>query len=100
MVPRKTLHARAATSEEDFDDIDGEAEPSMKLSHAFIVVLLLHVLAVGGVFAFSSLRSKQILPDRPARATAAKAENGKPAPAAASAFIWLPISMSSAPRNW
>jgi len=85
MVPRKTLHARAAASEAEFDEIDGESEPSMKLSHAFIVVLVLHVLAVGGVFAFNTLKTKQILPDRPARATAAKAENGKPAPAAASA---------------
>ena len=80
MVPRKTLYARAATSDEDFDDIDGEAEPSMKLSHAFIVVLLLHVLAVGGVFAFSSLRSKQILPDR-----SAKAAKGKPSQSATEA---------------
>ena len=85
MVPRKTLYARAATSEAEFDDNDGESEPSMKLSHAFIVVLLLHVLAVGGVFAFSSLRSKQILPDRSAKANAAKAASEKTAQAAADA---------------
>ncbi|MFZ4776742.1 MAG: LysM peptidoglycan-binding domain-containing protein [Terrimicrobiaceae bacterium] len=66
-VPRrmvKTLHARAATREEDFDDNDGGSEPNMKLSHAFIVVLLLHILAVGGVFAFNSLKSRNIVPDR------------------------------------
>ena len=78
MPPRKKLFVRAATSEAEFDDTDGDSEPSMKLSHAFIVVLLLHILAVGGVFAFSSLKSKQIIPDRSAKANATKG-GAKPA---------------------
>lgn len=78
MIPRKMLQARAAASEVDFDDGDGESEPNMKLSHAFIVVLVLHVLAVGGVFAFNTLKTKQILPDRTAKAAAAgKTENAQ-----------------------
>ena len=93
--PRKMLYARAATSNEDFDDIDEESEPSMKLSHAFIVVLLLHVLAVGGVFAFSSLRSKQILPDRSAKAAAA-AKSAKQAQAAAEAAAAKPAPVEAA----
>ena len=101
MPPRKMLYARAATSNEDFDDIDEESEPSMKLSHAFIVVLLLHVLAVGGVFAFSSLRSKPILADRSAKAAAAKsakqaqaeeAAASKPAPAEAAVVTYTVVS--------
>ena len=31
----------------------------MKLSRAFVVVLLLHVVAVGGIFAFSTLKDRQ-----------------------------------------
>lgn len=31
----------------------------MKLSHAFVVVLVLHVIAVGGVFAFNTIKSNQ-----------------------------------------
>ena len=66
-VPRrmvKTLHARAATNEKDFEEYEGESEPNMKFSHALIVVLLLHVLAVGGVFAFNTLKGRQAAPDR------------------------------------
>ena len=34
----------------------------MKLSRAFVVVLLLHVVAVGGIFAFSTLKDRQSSP--------------------------------------
>ena len=33
-----------------------EAEPNMKLSHAFMVVLILHVVAVGGIYAFNHIK--------------------------------------------
>ena len=71
----KSLHARAATSERDFEEYDSESEPNMKFSHALIVVLLLHVLAVGGVFAFNALKSHRPAPDRvkPAASTTAAA---------------------------
>lgn len=70
--PRRTprrmlrpLQARtAAAREEDFEEYDAQAEPSMKLSHAFIVVLVLHVLAVGGVFAFNTLKTTQAAPGK------------------------------------
>ena len=67
----KTLHARAATSEKDFEEYEGESEPNMKFSHALIVVLLLHILAVGGVFAFNALKGRHAAPDR-AKLTAAQ----------------------------
>ena len=53
LLPRKKLHARAAASHEEIDDYEGESEPSMKLSQAFLVVLVLHVIAVGGIYGFS-----------------------------------------------
>ncbi|HEY0789520.1 MAG TPA: LysM peptidoglycan-binding domain-containing protein [Chthoniobacterales bacterium] len=34
-------------------------EPNVRLSRAFVVVLLLHVVAVGGIFAFSALKDRQ-----------------------------------------
>jgi LysM repeat protein len=58
--PAESLHAKAAASAEtyDKDDYDDE-EPSMKFSHALIVVLALHVIAVGGIFAFNSIKAGQ-----------------------------------------
>ncbi len=36
-----------------------QEEPNMKFSHALLVVLALHVIAVGGVFAFNSIKARQ-----------------------------------------
>jgi len=60
MNPKRTrrLRARAATintQEDDFEDYG--PEPNMKLSHAFLVVLLLHVIAVVGLYAFNSIKA-------------------------------------------
>ena len=63
MKPMKTkstrrLRARAAamnTHDAEFDDYG--PEPNMKLSHAFLVVLLLHVIAVGGLYAFNTMKA-------------------------------------------
>ena len=75
-TPRRTrrLLARAATmnhAAEEFDDYG--PEPNMKLSHAFLVVLALHVVAVGGLYAFNTIKA--------GNHAVAKAE-AKPAPAA------------------
>lgn len=45
-------------TEPDDDDYD-TPEPTMKLSHAFVVVLLLHIIAVAGVFGFNQMKSRQ-----------------------------------------
>lgn len=70
-IRRTTLQARAAASEEEIDDYEGESEPNMRLSHAFIVVLVLHVLAVGGVFAFNSLKTRPSTAERAPKAASA-----------------------------
>ena len=49
--------ARAARGTED--DYYDEAEPNMKLSHAFMVVLILHIVAVGGIYAFNQINAKK-----------------------------------------
>lgn len=57
------LRARASTAGDyEVEDYEVEAEPNMRFSHALFVVLILHVIAVGGVFAFNSIKSRQTLP--------------------------------------
>ena len=52
----RPLHARVAVANpSEFDDYG--PEPNMKLSHAFMVVLALHVIAVGGLFAFNKVKA-------------------------------------------
>lgn len=74
--------SRAARGEEDYYD----AEPNMKLSHAFMVVLILHVVAVGGIYAFNYVKVRQKAPaETVAAASAAPAkppETASTAPAA------------------
>ncbi len=57
------MRARTATVDEAYDDEEedygGEAEPNMKFSHAVVVVLVLHIIAVGGIFAFNSIKARQ-----------------------------------------
>lgn len=76
LVPRKTMHARAASSREEIEEYESESEPSMKLSQAFIVVLVLHVVAVAGIYGFNQLKEK---PTRPASAKTETAEAAAPA---------------------
>lgn len=73
MIPKRTrrLRARAATMnthEAEFEDYG--PEPNMKLSHAFLVVLMLHVIAVGGLYAFNSLKANKPGKTQLAKATA------------------------------
>lgn len=63
--PKLKLKASVARSRraplvvEEEDEFLEEPEPNMKLSHAFVVVLVLHVIAVAGVFAFNSIKVRQ-----------------------------------------
>jgi LysM repeat protein len=51
---RRPIRAGIATA--DYGEI---AEPSMKLSRALLVVLLLHVVAVAGIIAFNAIKTRQ-----------------------------------------
>jgi LysM repeat protein len=80
-TPRRTrrLLARAATmnhNAEEFDDYG--PEPNMKLSHAFLVVLLLHVIAVGGLYLFNSMKAERrsALTGEGGKTAASRAESG------------------------
>ncbi|MEO6053457.1 MAG: LysM peptidoglycan-binding domain-containing protein [Chthoniobacterales bacterium] len=50
--------ARTAT-DEDFEEDYSDSEPNMKLSHAFMVVLILHLVAIGAIVAFTSINAKK-----------------------------------------
>lgn len=52
---RKVVRASARAIRDGEDDYY-EAEPNMKLSHAFMVVLILHIVAVGGIYAFNQIK--------------------------------------------
>ena len=55
---RRPLRIGAATV--GYDDL---AEPSMKLSRALLIVLLLHIVAVAGIIAFNAIKTHQsVLP--------------------------------------
>jgi LysM repeat protein len=76
-TPKKKLRAAGPRSAaKDAEEDYSAEEPNVKLSRAFVVVLLLHVVAVGGIFAFSALKDQQT------GSLTGKAEsiNGKAAP--------------------
>lgn len=56
---RKVVRASAARAVRGDEEDYYEAEPNMKLSHAFMVVLVLHVVAVGGIYAFNQINAKK-----------------------------------------
>lgn len=56
----RPIQARVATVDSSTME-DYGPEPNMKLSHAFIVVLALHVIAVGGLFAFNKVKAHHAL---------------------------------------
>jgi LysM repeat protein len=57
--PRKKLDARVRSATPSLaEDYDAD-EPQTKLSSAFIVVLLLHVVAVGGIYAFNNIKASR-----------------------------------------
>lgn len=58
--------ARRAPSRQIVEDThyDDEFEPSMKLSRAFVIVLIMHVVAVGGIFAFNAIKTRQLSENR------------------------------------
>ncbi|MEO7319662.1 MAG: LysM peptidoglycan-binding domain-containing protein [Chthoniobacteraceae bacterium] len=55
----KKLQATTAARRSPASDNYYEEEPKTNLSSAFIVVLVLHVVAVGGIYAFNSLRASR-----------------------------------------
>jgi LysM repeat protein len=62
LLTRKTLRATAARRSlgvPDEMDYEEMSEPNMKLSRALLIVLVLHVVAVAGIIAFNTIKSRQ-----------------------------------------
>jgi nucleoid-associated protein YgaU len=72
-MPRKRLRAAAQRAAKYAEEDYASEEPNVRLSRAFVVVLLLHIVAVGGIFAFSALK------DRQATGSAGKPDRAEPA---------------------
>jgi LysM repeat protein len=68
VTPRKKLRAAARSTAKYAEEDYASEEPNVKLSRAFVVVLLLHVVAVGGIFAFSALKDHQTVSGIPGKA--------------------------------
>ncbi len=56
MIPKRKLRATATRRASQPRILDEDEEPTMKLSSAFIIVVLLHLVAVGGIYAFESIK--------------------------------------------
>jgi LysM repeat protein len=84
LLTRKKLRATAArrplgAAEMDYEEM---SEPNMKLSRALLIVLVLHVVAVAGIIAFNTIKTRQgPLPPISTESATAKVA---PAPAAKS----------------
>ena len=83
--PRTRLQASASRLTQPVYD-DYEDEPTTKLSTAFVVVLVLHLVAVGGIYAFHSIKAHRREADGTAVAVnpsaSKKAAAAQPAPTA------------------
>jgi LysM repeat protein len=53
---KKTLKATTARRPREADFTE---EPNVRLSSAFVVVLILHIVAVGGIYAFNAIKAHQ-----------------------------------------
>ena len=72
-VRASTARRSMAPAEDDYEEM---SEPNMKLSRALLVVLVLHVVAVAGIVAFNTIKSRQgVLPAASASASATPAQS-------------------------
>lgn len=98
------LRARAAAVDEEYEDDEdygAEEEPNMKFSHALFVVLILHIIAVGGVLAFNWMKTKQTAEAPVAKTPAAeKTIEPESAPKTEAPAKPAPVAKSSALDGW
>lgn len=58
-LKKRTASKLKASTAAAMDSYDNE-EPTTKLSSAFVVVLILHLVAIGGIFAFNSIKASRL----------------------------------------
>lgn len=83
LTPKKKLQKFQATARRlprAAAAVEEDEEPNIKLSNAILVVLLLHIVAVGGIWAFTSLKARKessfLPPAVPASTSPAVTERG------------------------
>ena len=86
LLKRKKLNATATRRRTlgvpDGMDYEEMAEPNMKLSRALLIVLLLHIVAVAGIIAFNTIKTREAALPGSLETTALAAEtNSSPAAA-------------------
>src|SRR5687768_5294712 len=80
LLTRKKLRAttaRRSLGAPDEMDYEEMSEPNMKLSRALLIVLVLHVVAVAGIIAFNTIKTRQVSLRAPSGAS--KSEVATPA---------------------
>jgi LysM repeat protein len=81
LFPSKKLRAttaRRGLGVPDEMDYEEMSEPNMKLSRALLIVLVLHVVAVAGIIAFNTIKSRQgVVPLIPTTKTTAPSSTQK-----------------------
>lgn len=89
--------ARGRTAEpEDFE----EEQPTTRLSTAFIVVVALHLVLVGGIYAFNSIKANRPTYDAPkATVAAAPKQTAEPIEKAAPQNVPVATTQAKAPSN-
>src|SRR5947208_7398366 len=71
--------ARRSLGLPDEMDYEEMSEPNMKLSRALLIVLVLHVVAVAGIIAFNTIKSRQgVVPTASAAAKATPQKSAAP----------------------
>ena len=104
--------AAAATSpRRSARETEYNEEPNVRLSSAFVVVLILHVVAIGGIYAFSSIKAHQTPAafEEPALPQHTQAENSAaasqesdaaPAPAAPEQSAMMPAANVTSTKTY
>ncbi|PWU05516.1 MAG: hypothetical protein C5B47_08920 [Verrucomicrobia bacterium] len=59
-IQLKMASRRASTANAEEEDDHEDESNTMKLSHAFFVVLILHLVLIGGIFGFNYIKARQI----------------------------------------
>lgn len=94
---RATTARRSAAPVEEMD-YEEMSEPNMKLSRALLIVLVLHVVAVAGIIAFNTIKSRQgaLPPTTASSTTTTTTTKTEPAPPAAAPKSDSPALASAA----
>ncbi len=95
LLPKKKLRATAARRAPSRAIEEQEEEPTVRLSSAFVIVLLLHVVAIGGIYTFESIKVHR-RNEEPLAAAVEKAPKPETATASTAATTAAPTSSKPA----